>query len=146
MALIFSFISVLAVFVAAAQAKPPVLCPSAHIAKGPPGMPNGCDCASQIERLWPKGTRVYAYDQYVVFDGHRDVHFSIEAKFWCGPHELHVYDAATRTRESFSLGARIVRWKDAKEVAVFPSKPMTAQLKRDIAEGLAYYKTTVKSK
>ena len=108
-------------------------------------MPNGCHCISSFERFWPKGTRVYAYDQYVVIDGHRNVHFSIKAKFWCDSNGLRVYDAATGARRSFSLGARIIRWKDAKEVAVFPGKPITAQLKHDLAQGLAYYKTIIKN-
>jgi len=142
MALTIPAITSAAVFLAAVYAHSP--CPAAHITHGPPGMPEGCHCTTAAERLLPAGTRVYSYDQYVILDARRNEHFSNKTKFSCDRYALHVYDPASGAGESFSLSARIVRWKDAEEVAVRPGHPMPGQLKRDVTTGIAHFKMLVK--
>lgn len=131
---------------ASAHAQAATACPTAHELPAMPGMTRGCNCNTAIERLQPAGTRVYSYDQYVVLDGHRNVHFSIHAKLWCDTNALHVYDPHTGAKDTFSLQARIVRLKDGSEVFVHPGHAMPSQLKRDISDGIAHFKMIVKSR
>src|SRR5579884_3447019 len=125
---------IVATFVLSAMhAQAAAACPTAHELRAMPGMAQGCNCNAAVERLQPAGTRVYSYDQYVVLDGHRDVHFSVHTKLWCSTNALHVYDPHTGAKDTFSLQARIVRLKDGAEVFVYPGHAMSSQLQRDIA-------------
>lgn len=116
-------------------------CPADHIVR------HDCNCGEQIliARV-PTGTRVYAYDQYVVFDGHRDEHFSSHAKFVCSEKGVRVMDPAGYRDAAFSSKAHIVWWPDGKEVAVRPGEPMPTALKADLKSGIAHFKETVKKR
>ncbi|HTU71545.1 MAG TPA: hypothetical protein VMF11_14680 [Candidatus Baltobacteraceae bacterium] len=97
----------------------------------------------KFERGFPAGTRIYAYDEYVVINGRATQHFSRLAKFSCVRAVLHVADPATGVAQSFPLSAKIVLWKNAREVAVQPGKAMPATLARDLRLHLAHLETVV---
>lgn len=146
MSSVLSATFVLAILLAAATMQPPAACPTEHVLSAMPGMTPDCNCNAAIERQQPIGTQVYSYDQYVVLDGRRNVHFSIHAKFSCDAVALHAYDPHTGARASFSMHARIIRLRDGREVFVFPGHAMSIQLKRDVMGGVAYFKTVIKAK
>ncbi len=118
-------------------------CPAYNVAKHPPHMVDDCQsCERRFERTLPLGTRIYAYDQFVVMN-RRMPHFSRLSKLWCDARQFYVHDPVNNRTETFSLNTKVVYWRAATEVTVQPGKPLAASLRRDIKIGLAHYRTTV---
>jgi hypothetical protein len=125
------------------NAEPP--CPTLHIAKGLRGNPNGCTaCIRSFEESFPRGARIYSYDQYVLIDGHRDEHFSNHAKMFCDAKGLHIVDPALHSTALFSFRAKVISWHNAKIVGVRPGEPIPPQLARDLRNGIAHFKETIR--
>ena len=116
-------------------------CPATNIAKADlkrAGACTGCDI--HFEDRFPKGTRIYAYDELIVHDGSRVAHFPSPAKTWCDDHSFIVMDPLTNETERFSTNARIAKILDYRKLAVKPGEPVPWDLRRDLRLGIARLK------
>ena len=95
------------------------------------------------ERHLPKGSRVYAYDQYAIEDGSKIAHSPVPSEMVCGATTFRVIDPYTLRSRSFLRKATVTREVGWMEIGVRPGESMPWTLRRDLKLGVAYLKKVI---
>jgi len=95
------------------------------------------------ESRLPKGSWVYAYDQYVIEDGSTIAHSPVPSKIVCSSERFSVIDPITGKSRTFSPKARITREDGWMEIGVRPGESIPWILRRDLKLGIAHFKKVI---
>jgi hypothetical protein len=94
-------------------------------------------------RTAPKGSRVYAYDQYVIQEGAQFYHFSAGSHVACDARGFRITDPLSGRSLSFPSSSTVEVERAWKWIVLKPGEKATWPLTRDLKLGVAYYLKTI---
>ena len=96
-------------------------------------------CMAKGEAGLPHGTRVYAYDQYVITDHGRESHFPVISTVDCLPNGWRLTDPVSHRISTFTQAASVEREHAFMWEFVRPGQPMPWRLRLDLRNRTAYF-------
>lgn len=116
-------------------------CPPAIAHASPASASSACDaCGARFQRRFPKGTRIYAFDDLIVKTKDRTIHVSAASTIRCTDTGVVIEDPQSKRSVSVPRSAKLAIVRGYRETAVLPGKQPDAELRRDLRLGIAYLK------